>query len=775
MSAHVRDEHGNPIQLTDQHGNPVYLTDERGRPMHLTGVATAVGSSDVVVTHEYDTAVIKQRPEEPYQQHQLNRSGSSSSSSSEDDGQGGRRKKKGLTEKIKEKLPGKNKEHQHKEEHAHAATATDTVTHGGATFTTTGGHHPEKKKDPATALPAKSFQPFIPQDNYLFDCGSNSSTVLPGNRTFQPDNTTTEFLAYDGKDIQVSGGAEANANANVNASPIYRSAKVFATDATYTFPITAPGWHWIRLHFFALNASHYDLKTAKFTVETDKLVLLHQFELQNDTSVIMKEFLVNVTEERFPLKFKPKGTVAFVNAIEFVSAPNPLIDEYATLLFPVSQKFELSTHSFQTVYRLNVGGPEILTDQDSLQRIWHPDTPYLDPRQMGKNVAVSPAIISYPEVGGSPLTAPPLVYASALELADSKLVKPNFNITWRMDVNVHFWYLIRLHFCDIVSKSLNELYFNVYINDNIAISGLDLSALTRKLATAYYKDIVVNSTMVSSPLEIKISPVDDEAQGTRNAILNGVEVFKMNNSVGSLDGEFGVDGTRASDRTNGDRQTVAAVGFAMMFGSFVGLGAMAVKWRKRPQDWRRRSSFSSWLLPVHSGDATFTNPNRTPLGSRQSLFFSSTTEFGRYFSFSELQEATNNWETTKIIGIGGFGSVYLGLLPRDQMNLAEWAMQWKRKGLLEKIIDPTLVGHINPESMRKFAEAAEKCLAEYGVDRPTMGDVLWNLEYALQLQEASAMGKTDEENKSFAAPNSPAVISPSTAPSNNPFSHLATE
>nr|GME04038.1 probable receptor-like protein kinase At4g39110 [Ipomoea batatas] len=429
----------------------------------------------------------------------------------------------------------------------------------------------------------------------------------------------------------------------------------------------------------------------------------------------MKEFLVNVTTERFPLKFKPKGTVAFVNAIEFVSAPNPLIGEYATLLFPVSQKFELSTHSFQTVYRLNVGGPEIITDQDSLQRIWHPDTPYLDPMQMGKNVAVSPAIISYPEVGGSPLIAPTLVYASALELANSKSVKPNFNITWRMDVTVHFWYLIRLHFCDIVSKSLNELYFNVYINDKIAISGLDLSALTRKLATAYYKDIVVNSTM-----------------GTRNAILNGVEVLKMNDTVGSLDGEFGVDGTTASDRTNGDRQTVAAVGFAMMFGLFVGLGAMAVKWRKRPQDWRRRSSFSSWLLPVHAEDATFTNPNRTRLGSRQSLFFSSTRT--------------------------------MRCLPRDQMNLAEWAMQWKRKGLLEKIIDTTLVGQINPELMRKFAEAAEKCLAEYGADRPTMGDVLWNLEYALQLQEASAMGKTNEENKSFAAPNSQAVISPSTAP-----------
>lgn len=76
MAAHVRDEHGNPIPLTDQHGNPVFLTDEHGRPMHLTGVATAAGSGNVV-TH----AVIQQRIEEPYQQPQLNRSGSSSSSS----------------------------------------------------------------------------------------------------------------------------------------------------------------------------------------------------------------------------------------------------------------------------------------------------------------------------------------------------------------------------------------------------------------------------------------------------------------------------------------------------------------------------------------------------------------------------------------------------------------------------------------------------------------------------------------------------------------------
>ena len=74
-------------------------------------------------------------------------------------------------------------------------------------------------------------------------------------------------------------------------------------------------------------------------------------------------------------------------------------------------------------------------------------------------------------------------------------------------------------------------------------------------------------------------------------------------------------------------------------------------------------------------------------------------------------------------------------LPRDQVNLAEWALTWYRKGELNKIIDSHIVGQIRPDSLEMFAEAAEKCLADYGVDRPSMGDVLWKLEFALQLQE----------------------------------------
>lgn len=523
---------------------------------------------------------------------------------------------------------------------------------------------------------------------------------------------------------------------------------------------------------------------------------------------------------------------------------------------------------------------------------------------------------------------------------------PSFNITWRMKVDKSFQYFIRLHFADIVSKSVNDLYFNVYLNGRPAITGLDLTTVAGGLSAAYFADFVLNSTMVAGldPLTVQVGPMNENT-GTKNALLNGIEVFKMNNSVGSLDGEFGVNGERlGGNAVNG---TVAAVGFAMMFGAFIGLGAMAVKWKKRPQDWQKKNSFSSWLLPIHAGDASFLSGSKTSLGSRKSQVFSSTMGLGRYFSFAELTEATNNWPDSAILGVGGFGNVYLGTiddgikvavkrgnpqseqginefqteiqilsklrhrhlvsligycdenaemilvyefmangplrdhlygkdlptlswkqrleicigaarglhylhtgaaqgiihrdvkstnilldenfvakmadfglskdapgaeqthvstavkgsfgyldpeyfrkqqltdksdvysfgvvllealcarpainpaLPREQVNLAEWAMQWKRKGLLDKIMDPTLVGHVNPESMAKFAEASEKCLSEYGVDRPTMGDVLWNLEYALQMQESWTEGNGNEAIAiASASPPSPHVLVP---------------
>lgn len=795
----------------------------------------------------------------------------------------------------------------------------------------------------ALTSPASASSAFIPKDNFLIDCGAEKAPTLPDGRQFKTDPQANSFLQAN-DDFKVSAeGVDV-------PSPIYSNARIFIQEAKYSFHLVQPGFHWVRLHFYPIKNNVFDLQKATFSVNTDAFVLLHSFNVNNNEKTILKEYLINATEPQFTLSFIPlKNSAAFINAIEVVSAPDNLIFDTGAALFPVGEFSGLTGYAFQPVFRLNNGGPLITPSNDTLGRTWESDEPFLTNKNLAKKASVATSAIKFPKDTPtiSPLIAPQTVYASVTEMGDAGVNQPNFNVSWKFDVDTSFSYLVRLHFCDIVSKGLNELYFNVYVNGKMAINNLDLSAINGALSTPYYKDIVVNATLMSEGLTVQVGPANADG-GNANAILNGVEVLKISNSVNSLDGEFGVDGRKASGSNRG---TVAAVGFAMMFGAFVGLGAMVIKWHKRPQDWQKRNSFSSWLLPLHAGDTSFMS-SKTSMG--KSNIYSSSMGLGRLFSFAEITEATKNFDSKNIIGVGGFGNVYLGVidegtqvavkrgnpqseqginefqteiqmlsklrhrhlvsligycdendemilvyeympnghfrdhlygknmpamswkqrldicigaarglhylhtgtaqgiihrdvkttnilldenftakvsdfglskdapmgqghvstavkgsfgyldpeyfrrqqlteksdvysfgvvllealcarpainpqLPREQVNLADWAMQWKRKGLLDKIIDPLLVGSINPESMKKFAEAAEKCLADHGVDRPPMGDVLWNLEYALQLQEAFTQGKAEDEIKSSAAfPTSP-VPTPTTPSDEHPL------
>lgn len=767
---------------------------------------------------------------------------------------------------------------------------------------------------------------FTPKDNFLINCGSNTKATTPdGGKNFQTDQEAHGLLSAE--DNYLVNDQSINVS-----SPIYSSARVFLKDATYTFSMQESGWHWIRLHFLPLKNDVFKLETATFSVYTDDLTLLHSFSVYNTTEPTIKEYLINVKRQRYSLRFVPqKSSAAFVNAIEVVSAPDTLVVDEGQALFPVGEYKGLTQQAYQVVYRVNMGGSLILPQNDTLGRTWVPGEPYLKDKALAKTVSVATNVVKYYEGGPTPLIAPPSVYSTAVEMAQSNTIGGKFNVTWLFDVDRSYSYLVRMHFCDIVSKALNDLYFNVYVNGKTAVSGLDLSSFNNELANPNYQDIVVNSSLITDQLVIQVGPMKLDT-GSGNAIMNGLEVLKINNSASSLDGEYGPDGKLAAGTNH--RHTVAAVGFAMMFGAFVGLGAMVIKWHKRPQDWQRRNSFSSWLLPLHAGDSAFLGSKKSYGSQKSSMFM--TGGLGRRFTFSEIQEATKNFDSNSIIGVGGFGNVYVGVLdgtqvavkrgnpqseqginefmteiqmlsklrhkhlvsligycdegaemilvyeymsngpfrdhlygknmapltwkqrleicigaarglhylhtgsaqgiihrdvkttnillddkfvakmadfglskdgpgqaqdhvstavkgsfgyldpeyfrkqqlteksdvysfgvvllealcarpainpalPREQVNLAEWAMQSKRKGMLEKIVDPMLVGFINPESMKKFAEAAEKCLADYGIDRPTMGDVLWNLEYALQLQEASSQGKSEDDQTNLNA------------------------
>ncbi|XP_042489552.1 uncharacterized protein LOC122069569 [Macadamia integrifolia] len=67
---------------------------------------------------------------------------------------------------------------------------------------------------------------------------------------------------------------------------------------------------------------------------------------------------------------------------------------------------------------------------------------------------------------------------------------------------------------------------------------------------------------------------------------------------------------------------------------------------------------------------------------------------------------------------------------------------------LETVVDRRLEGNYSPKSLKKFGKITKKCIAEESKNRPTMGEVLQDLEYALQLHEAWLASDGEESTSS---------------------------
>nr|XP_004505921.1 receptor-like protein kinase HERK 1 isoform X2 [Cicer arietinum]XP_027191272.1 receptor-like protein kinase HERK 1 isoform X1 [Cicer arietinum] len=761
---------------------------------------------------------------------------------------------------------------------------------------------------------------FVHLDNYLIDCGSHTNTSI-GNQNFTSDNFFKNFLSTQ-EDILANTSLKSITSTNV--SPLYQTARIFNSPSKFTFPVNKKGRHWIRLYFFPISYGKYNLSAANFAVTTQNNVLLSNFSVPKNP--VMKEYLVNVTLDNFVITFTPSNnSVAFVNAIEVVSVPDDLIVDDALALNPRSGYSGLLTQALETVIRVNMGGPTVSSGADPLHRTWVPDTSFLILPNLASNFS-SIGAVKYVKGGPNENTAPPTVYGTLTQMNSKSDPLSNFNVTWKFDVEPEFQYLVRFHFCDIVSKGLNELYFDVYIDSFLAAKDLDLGAKSNNvLAAPYFMDFVT-SPSVDNKILISIGP-SDVNNDYPNAILNGLEIMKINNSMSSLSASTAVFPT--GNHGSNSQKVGVIVGVSLGILCAVAMVGIFLVLSKRRRQLLAQQGHSKTWVPLSINDGT-----SHTMGSKYSYgtTASAASNFGYRFPFVVVQEATNGFDESWVIGIGGFGKVYKGelndgtkvackrgnprshqglaefrteiemlsqfrhrhlvsligycdernemiliyeymekgtvkshlygsnlpslswkerleicigaarglhylhtgyakavihrdvksanilldenlmakvadfglsktgpeidqthvstavkgsfgyldpeyfrrqqlteksdvysfgvvllevlcarpvidpSLSREMVNLAEWSMKWQKKGELARIVDPTLAGKIRPDSLRKFGETAEKCLADFGVDRPSMGDVLWNLEYALQLQEAVVQGDPEENS-----------------------------
>ncbi|KAJ4876790.1 Receptor-like protein kinase FERONIA [Raphanus sativus] len=124
-----------------------------------------------------------------------------------------------------------------------------------------------------------------------------------------------------------------------------------------------------------------------------------------------------------------------------------------------------------------------------------------------------------------------------------------FNLSWSFNVDSKFRYLVRFHFCEIapgIDKS-NQRVFSVFLNNMTAEPKADVVGWSGGNGMALHRDFIVdvandnNIFLILHPNEVSPVYFDD--------IINGLEIFKINNSDGNLAGPYPLESTGDSTTT----------------------------------------------------------------------------------------------------------------------------------------------------------------------------------------------------------------------------------